>query len=216
MKKIIWVFGQSATGKKTLINKLLKHDEKTLSELNLDCQKISACQNTVNDDVLIRTTTNHILDYDDRNMQPDNEYFNQEIAKNRRNCIMSDSFDFLENDNDILLIKGQDNDIWPGRGDIVKYFLENFANREDVEIEVYILLVENEQIWRKRIEQKEWFQKFPNKVSVMKNMLRDRASRIHEIRVMEAFKNYNVAISFIESLEESYRFISSNKILNRR
>ena len=34
MKKIIWLFGQSATGKKTLINKLLSGDVKTLEDLN--------------------------------------------------------------------------------------------------------------------------------------------------------------------------------------
>ena len=35
MKKIIWIFGQSATGKKTLINKLLARDTKALEELGL-------------------------------------------------------------------------------------------------------------------------------------------------------------------------------------
>ena len=35
MKKIIWIYGQSATGKKTLINKLLNSNAKALEELDL-------------------------------------------------------------------------------------------------------------------------------------------------------------------------------------
>ena len=50
MKKIIWIFGQSATGKKTLINKLLKHDESTLMDLGLSGSNIWACEATINDD----------------------------------------------------------------------------------------------------------------------------------------------------------------------
>lgn len=137
MKKIIWLFGQSATGKKTLINKLLSGDVKTLEDLNFQGKKIVACKNTIIDDKQVLPTKPDNFTYDDKTLEKDNEYFNQEKAKNRRSCIMTDALSFLNSNNDILLIKGQDNDIWPHRGDIVKYFLSNFASRDDVEISIF-------------------------------------------------------------------------------
>lgn len=216
MKKIIWIYGQSATGKKTLINKLLSSDAKALEELDLQNKHIVACQNTIVDDKLILPKMVDAFIYNDSKMQEDNEYFNRDNAKNRRACIMTDTLDFLQSSADVLLIKGQDNDIWNGRGDIVKYFLEKFANRDDLEIEVYILMVENDEIWQQRIASKQWFQKFSNKAEVMRNMLAERNSKKHERRVSEAFKDYNIPIYFIESGEEKYYFKTLNEIAKRR
>lgn len=216
MKKIIWIYGQSATGKKTLINKLLNGNAKALEELDLQNKHIVACQNTIVDDKLVLPKIVDAFIYDDSKMQEDNEYFNRDNAKNRRACIMTDTLDFLQSSADVLLIKGQDNDIWNGRGDIVKYFLEKFANRDDLEIEVYILMVENDEIWQQRIASKQWFQKFSNKAEVMRNMLAERNSKKHERRVSEAFKDYNIPIYFIESGEEKYYFKTLNEIAKRR
>ena len=216
MKKIIWIYGQSATGKKTLINKLLNSNGKALEELDLQNKHIVACQNTIVDDKLILPKMVDPFIYDDSKMQEDNEYFNRDNAKNRRACIMTDTLDFLQSSADVLLIKGQDNDIWPGRGDIVKYFLEKFANRDDLEIDVYILMVENDEIWQQRIANKQWFQKFSNKTEVMRNMLAERNTKKHERRVSEEFKDYNITIYFIESGEEKYYFKTLNEITKRR
>ena len=216
MKKIIWIYGQSATGKKTLINKLLNGNAKALEELDLQNKHIVACQNTIVDDKLVLPKIVDAFIYDDSKMQEDNEYFNRDNAKNRRACIMTDTLDFLQSSADVLLIKGQDNDIWTGRGDIVKYFLEKFANRDDLEIEGYILMVENDEIWQQRIASKQWFQKFSNKAEVMRNMLAERNSKKHERRVSEAFKDYNIPIYFIESGEEKYYFKTLNEIAKRR
>lgn len=216
MKKIIWIYGQSATGKKTLINKLLNGNAKALEELDLQNKHIVACQNTIVDDKLVLPKIVDAFIYDDSKMQEDNEYFNRDNAKNRRACIMTDTLDFLQSSADVLLIKGQDNDIWNGRGDIVKYFLEKFANRDDLEIEVYILMVENDEIWQQRIASKQWFQEFSNKAEVMRNMLAERNSKKHERRVSEAFKDYNIPIYFIESGEEKYCFKTLNEIVKRR
>lgn len=215
MKKIIWLFGQSATGKKTLINKLLARDTKALDELGLENKKIVACKNTIIDDKQVLPTKPDNFTYDDKTLEKDNEYFNQEKAKNRRSCIMTDALSFLNSNNDILLIKGQDNDIWPHRGDIVKYFLSNFASRDDVEIDVYILMVENDEIWFQRIAKKEWFKNFPNQEEVMKNMLAERKSNKHESRVVAAFKESNIPIYFVESGENNYYFKTTEEVLEK-
>ena len=36
MKKIVWVFGESATGKETLVNKLYNQDEEALNTFNMN------------------------------------------------------------------------------------------------------------------------------------------------------------------------------------
>lgn len=95
MKKIIWLFGQSATDKKTLINKLLSGDVKTLEDLNFQGKKIVACKNTIIDDKQVLPTKPDNFTYDDKTLEKDNEYFNQEKAKNRRSCIMTDVLSFL-------------------------------------------------------------------------------------------------------------------------
>lgn len=215
MKKIVWIFGQSATGKKTLINKLLASDTKTLEELDWQNKKIVACQNTIIDNKTVMPTKDDCFVYDDTSMQEDNAYFNRNNAKNRRACIMTDTQNFLKSSDDILLIKGQDNDIWPHRGDIVKYFLANFANREDTEIDVYILTVENDEIWQQRIAKKEWFKNFPNKEEVMKNMQEERKSKKHERRVVEAFAGFNIPVYFLEAGENNYYFKPLAEVLKK-
>lgn len=215
MKKIIWIFGQSATGKKTLINKLLARDTKALMELGLENKNIVACQNTIIDTKIVTPSQPDNFIYDDTTMQEDNEYFSRDNAKNRRSCIMTDALSFLNSNNDILLIKGQDNDIWPHRGDIVKYFLNNFNNQDDVEIDVYILMVENDEIWQQRIAKKEWFKNFPNKEEVMKNMLTERKSKKHERRVVASFQDSNIPIYFLEAGEDNYYFKTTEEFLEK-
>lgn len=207
MKKIIWVFGQSATGKKTLINRMLKKDSKTLEELGINSQKIIACSNTIVDDEEIKPKIKDTFNYDDGNMQGDNEYFNRQIAQNRRACIMTDCLRFLYDDNDILLIKGQDNDIWPNRGDIVKYFLQQFLNNPNIEIEVFMLSVTSDEVWKRRIVNKEWFQNFKDKETVMQNMLMARKSMKHEKMVQDAFQVYNIPIINICSDDNQYTIL---------
>ena len=198
-----------------MINKLLSGDVKTLEDLNFQGKKIVACKNTIIDDKQVLPTKPDNFTYDDKTLEKDNEYFNQEKAKNRRSCIMTDALSFLNSNNDILLIKGQDNDIWPHRGDIVKYFLSNFASRDDIEIDVYILMVENDEIWSQRIAKKEWFKNFPNQEEVMKNMLAERKSNKHESRVVASFKESNIPIYFVESGENNYYFKTAEEVLEK-
>lgn len=207
MKKIIWIFGQSATGKKTLINKLLKHDESTLVDLGLSGSNIWSCEATINDDKKITPKINDVFLYNDVNLEKNNAYFNQRKAINRRSCIMTDTVRFInDKDADVLLIKGQDNDIWPNRGDIVKNFLWNFG-LQDIEIEVFILSVLDDEVWKKRIVSKKWFQDFKEKDFIMKKMLMERKNKSHEKRVIQAFDAANIPIKIIDSSGKHYEFV---------
>ena len=56
-------------------------------------------KNTIIDDKQVLPTKPDNFTYDDTTMQEDNEYFNQEKAKNRRSCIMTDALSFLNSNN---------------------------------------------------------------------------------------------------------------------
>ena len=207
LKKIIWIFGQSATGKKTLINKLLKHDESTLVDLGLSGSNIWTCEATINDDKKITPKINDVFLYNDVNLEKNNAYFNQRKAINRRSCIMTDTVRFInDKDADVLLIKGQDNDIWPNRGDIVKNFLWNFG-LQDIEIEIFILSVLDDEVWKKRIVSKKWFQDFKEKDFIMKKMLMERKNKSHEKKVIQAFDAANIPIKIIDSSGKHYEIV---------
>ena len=120
---------------------------------------------------------------------------------------MTDTVRFI-NDKDaaVLLIKGQDNDIWPNRGDIVKNFLWNFG-LQDIEIEVFILSVLDDDVWKKRIVSKKWFQDFKEKDFIMKKMLMERKNKSHEKRVIQAFDAANVPIKIIDSSGKHYEIV---------
>ena len=49
MKKIIWIFGESATGKLTLINNLYNKDPNTLANFDMTDKKISISEITLED-----------------------------------------------------------------------------------------------------------------------------------------------------------------------
>ena len=75
-------------------------------------------------------------------MDEDNLYFNREAAKRRRSYILYDVDRFINSDNDILLIKGQINDLRNTRGNTANYFLEKYGNMKDIQIENIFLLLE--------------------------------------------------------------------------
>ena len=92
MKKIIWVFGESATGKLTLINKLYNGDVDTINTFNMNNEKISISEITLED--RNHDKYNYIVDtnnYDDSLMEEEGLYFNKEKELLRRKGIMSDT-----------------------------------------------------------------------------------------------------------------------------
>ena len=215
MKKIIWVFGESATGKLTLINNLYKGDVETINSFNFQNLQISICEITLEDKN--HDKYNNIIDsnqYDDSLIEEDNLYFKKEKGLLRRKGIMYDVETFLNNDSDILLIKGQINDLNPRRGKIVEHFLEKYGNREDLEIEVYILQVTDKKELMERLQTKKWFkemkdeeekEKLLNKIPLKKGE--------HKEEVIRGFNGFNIPIYIIESSNNTYRI---EEIINRK
>ena len=208
MKKIIWIFGESATGKLTFINNLYNGDENTLNTFNMLNKKIDICKVTLEDRV--QETYNECYidpnEYDDSMMDNDNLYFNRQRAIHRRSFIIKDVESFLQNDSDVLLIKGQENDMNPKRGDIINNFLVRYSNIKDVEIDVIILQVTDEKEHKKRIENKPWFkamsdeqekQRLLNAIPLKKE--------IHKQKVINSFIGNCNNIYTVESLDGSYR-----------
>lgn len=136
MKKIIWVFGESATGKKTLIERLVNEPNCEIScALNLNNEKIK---------VLEATIANNVSSFNDEE--------NEQI---RHMTIMKEIKNFMEQDNQsILLIKGQSNDMDERYGNTLKQFALLYP---EIEKEILLLEVKDLDILYERIMNKDWF-----------------------------------------------------------
>ena len=206
MKKIIWVFGESATGKLTLINNLYYYDEDTLTTFNMNGMKICVSDITLED----RNSNYDFIDdnnsYDDSLMEEENLYFKKARALQRRSGIMLDIETFLKSDNDILLIKGQVNDMNIKRGNIIGNFLNKYYGIENIDIEVFILQVTDEEELKKRIVSKPWFNEMSDeeeKEKLLKTI--PLKQELHKEEVINAFSNYEIPIYQIDSFNKSYR-----------
>ena len=206
MKKIVWVFGESATGKKTLIDKLSNHDEEVLNTFNMNNKKIVTSEITLKDNSsYIDVIDNNF--YDDSLMDEDNLYFSREKAKRRRSYILHDVDKFINGNSDILLIKGQINDLRINRGNTINYFLKKYSDMKDLQIEVILLKVDDENELKRRLENKSWFKRIEDeneKVRLRKDLLLKQKAHIEE--VINTFSDYNVPITIYESLDNSYQY----------
>ena len=221
MKKIIWIFGESATGKLTFINKLYNGDESTLRYFNLLNNKIEKCNVTLEDTEEETYKENYIDNntYDDSMMEDNNLYFNRDRAIHRRSFIFKDVENFLNNESDVLLIKGQVNDLNSKRGNIVNNFLSRYCNINSVEIDVVILQVTDEAELRRRLETKPWFIAFKDEEEKKKllNSIPLKQEK-HKQEVINTFNGKCDKITIVESLQNSYRkeFEIYGKISNTR
>lgn len=206
MKRIIWIFGESATGKLTLINNLYNGDINTLNIFNMSGKKISISEITLEDRNSDYGTIEDNTYYDDSLMEEDNLYFNKKEALQRRTGIMYDTDNFIKSANDILLIKGQVNDMNLKRGNIIGNFLNKYSGLENLRIEAFVLQVTNEEELKRRIESKTWFKELDNedeKERLIKTIPLKQEK--HKEDVISTFSNYDIPIYIIESLTGSYR-----------
>ncbi len=135
MKNVIWVFGESATGKSTLINEILTDKNNIRTYLGLNSEKIDVIENTI---------LSNIASFDDEA----NERFRKEKIKEKIT-------DFLRSDNTVLLIKGQTNDMNDKYGNTLKEFAIHFPNLNKV---IYLLEIDNLDLHYYRFVNKDWFQ----------------------------------------------------------
>lgn len=135
MKKIIWIFGESATGKKTFIENIINKRLEILEDLDLLNKKI---------DVVKRTIEKNTSSYDD--------VINE---KTRHQIILENIKSFVENSTyDILLLKGQSNDMDIRYGNTLR---EVALLYPDIEKEIYLLEVKDMDLLYNRIINKDWF-----------------------------------------------------------
>ena len=142
-------------------------------------------------------------------MDEDNLYFSREKAKRRRSYILHDVDKFINGNSDILLIKGQINDLRINRGNTINYFLKKYSDMKDLQIEVILLKVDDENELKRRLENKSWFKRIEDeneKVRLRKDLLLKQKAHIEE--VINTFSDYNVPITIYESLDNSYQYDS--------
>ena len=179
MKKVIWVFGESATGKKTLIEKLLSNNSTIKNELNLQNKKIDVVKTTIEE-------TNE--SFDDKN---------SELIRNSK--ILNDIENFMKSDFDILLLKGQVNDMDNRYGNTLKTFAEKYPNLAK---EILLLEVEDLDLLYNRIINKSWFKEDEERYSKMfPRSWIDKAVIKHRKQV-ESYKIYGFNIITIDSTND--------------
>lgn len=139
-KKIIWVFGESGTGKKTLIENILSNKDNVRNLFDLNNYNIKAVLET-------------ILSFE--------EEITQKI--DRKKAILKGIDSFLSDTNDILLIKGQIDDLEYEENNSNKQntFLESIKQCPNIEKEIYLLEIPNTDILYDRMTHKDWWQSNP-------------------------------------------------------
>lgn len=205
-KRIIWIFGESATGKLTLINNLYNGDIDTLNIFDMNNKKISISEVTLEDRNSDYSNIKDNTNYDDSLMEEDNLYFNKESAFKRRNGIMYDTDNFIKSDSDFLLIKGQVNDMNIKRGNIIGNFLNKYYGLDDIKIEVFILQVTDDEELKRRIESKPWFKEMDSieeKERLLKTIPLKQEK--HKEDVINIFSDYDIPIYKVESLDGTYK-----------
>jgi len=134
MKKIIWVFGESATGKKTFIENILNGNLNILEDLELNNKRIDVVRRTI-----------------DKNLSSFDDVLNE---KSRYQIIIEEINNFINNDYDILLLKGQSNDMDDRYGNTLNSVAMLYP---EIEKEIYLLEVKDMDLLYNRIQNKDWF-----------------------------------------------------------
>lgn len=178
MKKVIWIFGESATGKSTLINAILSNKDNIRAYLGLNNEKIDVIQNTIQP---------NIASFDDEA----NERYRKELIKEK-------IVDFLQSENTVLLIKGQTNDMNDKYGNSLKEFALNYP---DLNKEIYLLETDNLDLHYDRFIHKDWFQADKEKYEKIftKEWLPEAVEK-HR-RMVYSFEQYGFIISNINSTD---------------
>lgn len=187
-KRVIWCFGESATGKETLIKNILKNQDNIQEIFGLDGLKI---------DVIDRTIMSNLSAFDDKN----NEIMRQKV-------ILEKLTEFSENACNILLIKGQTNDMDDRFGNTLHTAKEMFLNLEQ---EIWLLEVSDLDLHYERLLGKDWYCANKDKYEAMgwdKNWLARKVLE-HRQKVLKCAKE-GFEIKLIDSTKE-YKIMKGRK-----
>lgn len=176
MKKVIWIFGESATGKLKLINDIVANENNIKLYLGLENEKI---------DIIKRTIESNLSSFDDK----DNEEY-------RKKTIMKGIETFINNDSTILLIKGQSNDMNDKYGNTLKEFANAYP---DLDKEIYLLEVDNIDLHYNRFINKDWFKKDEERYKKIFTKEWLPAAIENHRQVVYSYEKYGFTITDIDS-----------------
>lgn len=176
MKKVIWVFGESATGKSTLINAILNNENDIKTSLELDSERIDVIKNTI---------SLNLNAYDDEN----HESYRKKIIEEKIK-------EFLQSDNTVLLIKGQTNDMDDRYGNTLKQFALDYPNLDK---EIYLLEVSDLDFHYQRFINKDWFKKDKTRYEKIFPKEWLPSAILNHREIVYSFKKYGFSILNIDS-----------------
>jgi hypothetical protein len=133
MKKIVLLFGQPGSGRKTLVKNILNNNEEVKSLLNLTYSSVLALDDTNN------KTFNS---YEFRNIELRREYILEAISK------------FVDSSTELLVVYGEFNDFSDSKFDLLKQIAEDYP---DLDKEILFLNPSDIEIYHKRLKNTEWF-----------------------------------------------------------
>lgn len=133
MKKVIWLFGQPGAGKKTLIKNISNNLNDTRKIFDMENKKISYIDIPFDRNKLI--------------------YDSIDIYRRKDNIHESVS-NFMNDDNDILILSGQTIDYNDKENDNIEYICSRFPN---IEKEIIFLNPSDSNVLYERLKETDWF-----------------------------------------------------------
>ena len=166
MKKIIWVFGEAGSGRKTLIQNILNNNDNIREELGLTDQNITVAKETI--------------EKHDRRIMDTHET----LERNKE--LLNSIEQFANSDNDILLVKGQYSDLEHGYSSMQTKITKNHP---ELDKEFYLLEVKDLDLLYERMINQDWFknnykkniERFPKSwISISVNHLKNEINEYEE------------------------------------
>ena len=133
MKKIVWIFGQPGSGRKTLVKNILNNNEEVKSLLNLTCSSILALDETIK---------KSFSSYEFRNIELRRDYILEAISK------------FVDSTTELLIIYGVFTDFSDSKYDLLKQIAEDYP---DLDKEILFLNPSDIDLYHERLRNTEWF-----------------------------------------------------------
>lgn len=197
MKKIIWVFGESGSGRKTLIENILNDKDNIKKELGLENENIMVAKET------IEKHNKRIMDTQERT-QRDKELLNSVE-------------EFANSNNSILLVKGQYSDLEYNYDSVQNKISNNYP---DIDKEFYLLEVKDLDLLYERMINQEWFKnsyeeniaKFPRSwisiaVKHLQNRMNECVEKGYQVTEIDTTDGYIIKNANNQKIKQTVKYI---------
>ena len=135
MKKILFLFGQPGSGRKTFIYNVINQDKIVQDSLGIRYRSVSVLD----------------LPYDREGFMSD-----YRALEKRHDCILRCIEDYLKNDNQLLIVYGEHADYYDFNKSILRIICEEYPNLEK---EAYFLHPDDSILGYERLVNTEWYKK---------------------------------------------------------